>query len=163
MLDALLFQWLERRDGWWGHELREHVRQSLVADVQTRATKEQPDRKDMQDLTTMPVVLSSLVNHFPAAVDLPNIRKQTVRHQEILQTAGGPLSELERHRLKTILTDWQLQALLILQVARFVSSVPVKITSICFGNVQDRVVCTGASVIVGFRWHSKSKPKWFSV
>ena len=46
------FQWLEQQDGWWEHELREHVRQSLVADVQTRATKEQPDRKDMQDLMT---------------------------------------------------------------------------------------------------------------
>ena len=32
--------------------LRERVRQSLVADVQTRATREQPDRKDIQDLTT---------------------------------------------------------------------------------------------------------------
>ena len=30
------FQWLEQQDDWWGHELREHVRQSLVADVQTR-------------------------------------------------------------------------------------------------------------------------------
>ena len=46
------FQWLEQQDGWWEHELREHVRQSLVADVQTRATKDQPDRKDTLDLTT---------------------------------------------------------------------------------------------------------------
>ena len=45
------FQWLEEQDGWLGQELREHVRQSLVADVQTRATKER-DRKEMQDWTT---------------------------------------------------------------------------------------------------------------
>ena len=44
------FQWLEQQDGRREHEPREHVRQSLAADVQTRATKEQPDRKDMQGL-----------------------------------------------------------------------------------------------------------------
>ena len=42
----------EEQEGWWRHELREHVRQRLIADVCTRATKDMLDRKDMQDLST---------------------------------------------------------------------------------------------------------------
>ena len=103
------FQWLEQQDGWWGHELREHVRQSLVADVQTRVTKEQPDRKDMQDLTTQldfDACRALLLGKTYPGSSRPSQHSQqdsdTPRNPA--EAAGEPLSGLERHRLKTILT-----------------------------------------------------------
>ena len=102
------FQWLKQQDGWWVHELREHVRQSLVADVQTRAAK-QPDRKDMQDSTTQLDFDASrallLGKPYPSSSrpsQLSHAGSETPRNPA--DAAGGALSGLERHRLKTILT-----------------------------------------------------------
>ena len=103
------FQWLEQQDGWWGHELREHVRQSLVADVQTRVTKEQPDRKDMQDLTTQldfDACRALLLGKTYPGSSRPSqySQQESDTPRNPAEAAGEPLSGLERHRLKTILT-----------------------------------------------------------
>ena len=90
------------------HELREHVR--LVADVETRATKEQPDRKDMQELTPQldfdacrPLLLGK---PFPGS-SRPSQHSQSDSEtpRNPADVAGGPLSGLEHHRLNSILTS----------------------------------------------------------